>query len=136
MRALVSALAKTADATPDESYAFVIVPDRIGSIPFARNAQGGLMSPPVQPRPLSAKLMVQLEDALPGWPALFEQNAIGALKTTPRAGAPSSPAVPDRFYCWSTRRHELVAMPLVFAPGLRDWNEVWAKGLDAADCRP
>ena len=81
MRALVSVLAKTADATPDGSYAFVIVPDRIGSIPFARNAQGGLMSPPVQPRPLSTKLMVQLEDALPGWPALFEQNAIGRLKS-------------------------------------------------------
>ena len=38
---------------PAASYAFVIVPDRIGSIPFARNAQGGLMSPPVQPRSLS-----------------------------------------------------------------------------------
>jgi len=138
MLALVSALAKVADATPAGSYAFVIVPDRIGSIPFARNAQGGLISPPVQPRPLSGRLMVQLEDALPRWQEVFEQNALGAPRAAPGAdaGALSLPAVPDRFYCWSTRRHELVALPLVFAPRLRDWNEVWAKGIDAAGCRP
>ena len=46
--ALIVALAETADAMPAESCAFVIVPGRIGSIPFARNAQGSLMSPPVQ----------------------------------------------------------------------------------------
>ena len=93
------------------------------------------MNPPVQPRPLSAKLIVQLEDALPSWPALIEQNVIGGLRADAGVNAPSpSPAVPDRFYCWSARRNELVALPLVFAPGLRDWNEVWARGLTAAAC--
>ena len=49
VNALIAALAETAEAMPAGSYAFVIVPDRIGAIPFARNAQGGLMLPPVQP---------------------------------------------------------------------------------------
>ena len=39
------------------------------------------------------------------------------------------PAVPDRFFCWSPRRHALVALPLAFAPGFRDWNDVWAPRL-------
>ena len=50
-------------------------------------------------------------------------------------GPAQSLAVPDRFFCWSTKTHKLVAMPLAFAPGYADWNDVWARGLDAAGCR-
>ena len=85
MNALIAALAATADAMPADSYAFVIVPDRIGAIPFARNAQGGLMLPPVQPRSLSSKLVVQLPQDLPTWPAMLAKNIIGRLKCE-RAG--------------------------------------------------
>ena len=78
MRALIAALAQTADAVPAGSYAFVIVPDHVGSIPFARNAQGGLMLPPVQPRPLSAQLVVQLADDLPaGRPSWRRTSSAG-----------------------------------------------------------
>ncbi len=68
---------------PAGSYAFVIVPDHLGSIPFARNAQGGLMLPPVQPRSLSQQLIVQLADDLPAWPAQLEKNIVGRLKAEP-----------------------------------------------------
>ena len=145
VRALIAALAKTADAVPASSYAFVIVPDHLGSIPFARNAQGGLMLPPVQSRSLSPQLVVQLADDLPAWPAQLEKNIIARLKAEPLSdvaadrGAAATqlpPAVPDRYFCWSPRRHELVALPLVFRAGFGDWNEVWATALDAAGCRP
>ena len=144
MNAMTAALAATADAIPATSYGFVIVPDRIGSIPFARNGQGGLMLPPVQRQSLSPKLVVQLEDALPNWPKLLESNIIGRLKSEPledvtanpqALGSTASPAVADHFYCWSTKTHALVEMPLSFAPGYTDWNDVWARGLDAAGCR-
>jgi hypothetical protein len=144
MNALTAALAATADAMPPSSYGFVVVPDRIGAIPFARNAQGGTMLPPVQRRPLSTNLVVQLADDLPNWPQMLAANIIGRLKTEPLQDVtanPQSPAgtdtvlSPDRFYCWNTKTHSLVSMPLVFAPGYSDWAEVWARGLDAAGCR-
>ena len=144
VRALIAALAQTADAVPAGSYAFVIVPDHLGSIPFARNGQGGLMLPPVQPRPLSAQLIVQLADDLPAWPAQLEKNIVGRLKTESiwdvaadreASGAKLPPAVPDQFFCWSPRSHALVALPLVFQTGFSDWNEVWGRALDAAGCR-
>jgi hypothetical protein len=141
--ALVAALAETADAMPAGSYAFVIVPDRIGSIPFARNAQGGLMSPPVQPRPLSRRLVVQLADELPGWPRKLESNIIGRLKSEPLEDVTANPqapgttqplAVPDHYFCWSLKSHKLEPLPLRFEPGFRDWNEVWTRSLAAAGC--
>ena len=144
MNALTAALAATADAMPPSSYGFVVVPDRIGAIPFARNAQGGTMLPPVQHRSLSPNLVVQLADDLPKWPKLIAGNIIGRLKTeplqdvtaNPQAAASTGEAVaPDRFYCWNTKTHTLVSMPLVFAPDHRDWSDVWVRGLDAAGCR-
>jgi hypothetical protein len=144
MRSLIAALAQTADALPAGSYAFVVVPDHLGAIPFARNAQGGLMLPPVQPRSLSAQLVVQLADDLPSWPELLEKNIIGRLKTEPFSsvmaglrspGAPPPHAVPDHYYCWSPLSHRLVLLPLAFAPGFGDWNQLWARALDSAACR-
>jgi hypothetical protein len=145
MRALVTALAQTADALPADSYGFVVVPDHLGSIPFARNAQGGLMLPPVQSRSLSAQLIVQLPDDLPGWPDMLEKNIVGRLKVEPLAsvtgnlppsGALPPHAVPDHYYCWSPRSGKLVQLPLAFAPGFGDWNEAWARALDTGGCRP
>jgi hypothetical protein len=144
VRALNAALAQTADAVPAGSYAFVIVPDHLGSIPFARNALAGLMLAPVQTRSLSAQLIVLLADDLPAWPAQLEKNIVGRLKVESiwdvaadreASGTHLPPAVPDRFYCWSPRSHALVALPLAFQAGFSDWNEVWGRALDAAGCR-
>ena len=144
MNALTAALAATADTMPPESYGIVVVPDRIGAIPFARNAQGGTMLPPVQRRPLSQNLVVQLAADLPNWPKMLAANIIGRLKTEPLQDVTANPQAPagtgvmsspDRFYCWNTKTHMLVSMPLVFAPGYGDWSEVWARGLDAAGCQ-
>ena len=141
--ALVAALAKAAEAMPAESYAFVVVPDRIGSIPFARNAQGGLMSPPVQPRSLSPRLVVQLPEEVPRWPQMLDNNIIGRLKSEPledvtanpqKPGATQSLALPDHYFCWSLKSHRLEPLPLRFESGFRDWNEVWTRGLAAAGC--
>ena len=143
MNALVAALAQAADAVPAGSYAFVVVPDHLGSIPFARNAQGGLMLPPVQPRSLSAQLIVQLRADLPGWPGLLEKNIIGRLKNVPLAEVTAEPgaqgtsmplSLPDRYFCWNPGAQTLVALPLSFAPGFRDWEAVWTRALDAAGC--
>ena len=130
---------------PAGSYAFVIVPDHIGAIPFARNAQGGLMLPPVQPRSLSAQLVVQLAEDLPRWPELLEKNIIGRLKAEPLASVTADPQAPGSaaaargarplLLLESAHATRCVALPLAFAPGFRDWDDVWARALDAAGCR-
>jgi hypothetical protein len=144
VRALIAALAQTADALPKESYAFVVVPDHLGSIPFARNGQGGLMLPPVQPHALSSQLIVQLREDLPAWPERLEANTIGRLKAQsvwdvaadPKASGKHLPhAVPDHYFCWSPVSHALVRLPLAFAQGFGDWNAAWARALEAAGCR-
>ncbi len=143
VRALIAALRETADATPAGSYAFVIVPDHLGSIPFARNAQGGLMLPPVQARSLSQQLIVQLPGDLPHWPELLERNIIGRLMSEPLMNVASDTATPgtavpharpDRYLCWSPRTHALIELPLVFDAGFRDWDAAWARALDKGGC--
>ena len=52
------------------------------------------MLPPVQPRPLSAQLVVQLADDLPSWPALLEKNIVGRLKAEPLASVTADPQAP------------------------------------------
>ena len=102
------------------------------------------MLPPVQPRSLSAQLVVQLAADLPRWPELLEKNIVGRLKSEPLANVTADPqtpgttrarAVPDHYFCWSLERHALVALPLAFAPGFRDWDAMWARALDDAGCR-
>jgi hypothetical protein len=144
VNALVAALRETAEALPAGAYAFVIAPDHIGAIPFARNGQGGLMLPPVQPRSLAPQLVVQLAVELPAWPAQLEANIIGRLKSEPLdsvTAAPGKPgtslpfALPDRYYCWSPAKRALVPLALTLEPGFRNWDAEWERALDAAACR-
>ncbi len=142
-RALAVALAETAATTPADGYAFVVIPDHVGPIPFGRNAQGGLILPPVQARPLSPKLIVQTPDGLAQWPELFARDIVGRLRRESLASvvanllAPSVSApyaLPDRYLCWSPRAGALVRLPIVREAGLANWDAVWARALEDADC--
>jgi hypothetical protein len=143
-RLLAEALARTAAATPADGYAFVVVPDRVGAIPFGRNAQGGLMLPPVQSTSLSSRLVVQTGDELTRWPDLFTRDIIGRLRREPlprvtanplAPPAPAPHALPDRYFCWSPRARALVPLQIVLEPGLGNWDAVWREALLAARCR-
>ena len=142
-RALAAALAATAAATPAEGYAFVVIPDHVGAIPFGRNAQGGLIVPPVQAQPLSSRLIVQTPDGLAQWPDLIERDIIGRLRREPLARVVAnlrppkvSPpyALPDRYFCWSPHARALVPLPSIADAGLANWDATFARALDAAGC--
>ena len=138
------ALAEIARTAPADSYAFVVIPDHVGAIPFGRNAQIAFMLPPVPSTPLSQQLIVQTEENLPSWPDLFERDIVGRLKRErfdPRPAAVLPPkvapphALPDRWYCWSPQSRALEALDLALRPDLSNWNDAWRDALDAARCR-
>jgi hypothetical protein len=143
-RTLAAALARTAEATPADGFAFIVIPDHVDAIPFGRNAQGGLMLPPVQAQSLSPKLVVQTPEELARWPDLFERDIIGRLRREPLGSVAANPLtpkvppphmLPDRYFCWSPRAAALVPLPLIRDVALGDWDAAWSRGLDAAGCR-
>lgn len=138
------ALADIARTAPADSYAFVVIPDHVGAIPFGRNAQIAFMLPPFPNPPLSQQLIVQTEENLPSWPDLFERDIVGRLKREqfdPRPAASLPPkvapphALPDRWYCWSPQSRALEEVDLGLDPGFSNWNAAWQRALDAAACR-
>ena len=141
---LARALAQVAEKTPPEGYAFVVIPDHVGAIPFGRNAQIGFMLPPIQARPLTQRLIVQTEQNLAPWPDQFARDIVGRLRREPFDPRPSLSAppkvappyaLPDRYFCWSPRAGALQPLDLALAPDLGNWDAEWKRALDAAGCR-
>jgi hypothetical protein len=141
---LAAALAAVARAAPAAGYAFVVVPDHVGAIPFGRNAQIGFMLPPIQTPPISQKLVVQTEENLAPWPDLFTRDIVGRLQreqfdlrpsaaVLPKAAPPY--AIPDRWYCWSPRARALEAVDLALAPDFSNWDAAWQHALEVNGCR-
>ena len=142
-RALSSALARVAAESTPDGYAFVVVPDHVGAIPFGRNAQGGLMLPPVQAASIAPELIVQTGDELARWPDLFTRDIIGRLRREPVANVaanlltpkvPPPHALPDRWFCWSPHTRALVPVTLALEPDLANWDDAWRNALTAAGC--
>jgi hypothetical protein len=139
---LVRALARTADTIPPAGYGLVVVPDHIGAVPFGGNAQGGLISPPVQATPLSHRLVVQTPLDLPPWPGHIARGLIDALRRYPLSdvwtavaqGKTAGAEAPTHYFCWTTVARELVPLPWSAQPGARDWLAQWRRGLVGAGC--
>ena len=141
---LAAALAGIARASPPAGYAFVVVPDHVGAIPFGRNAQIGFMLPPIQRPPISQKLVVQTEENLAPWPDLFTRDIVGRLRREqfdlrPSAAVlpkvPPPYVIPDRWYCWSPRARALLPVDLALAPDFANWEPAWQRALDVNGCR-
>ncbi len=141
--ALVDELARLPARIPAEGYGFVLVPDRIGGVPFGRLAQGGFTLPPVQPAPLLSRLVVQTERDLAAWPENMRRGIVDALKRYPprevwpavAAGQVTRGEVPTNFYCWDSTRARLseLAMPAPVAG--EPWLPAWKAALAASPCQ-
>jgi len=141
---LARKLAGLARATPPDTYAFVVIPDHIGAIPFGRNAQIGFMLPPIQSSPITQQLIVQTDENLAPWPDLFTRDIVGRLKRETFDPRPSSSvppkvapphAMPDTWLCWSPRSRALEPVNLGLAPDLANWDAAWKQALASAECR-
>jgi hypothetical protein len=143
MLALIAALAQAAHALPPGEFAYVLVDDHVGSVPFARNAQAALMLPPVQAAPLSSRLIVQTRPELGQWPGLVERDLVPRLMREPlldvlrslsQGRATDPPRLPDRYYCWHAARRTLEPLAPALPAGLQDWEGAWQRVLEAGTC--
>jgi hypothetical protein len=106
--------------------ALLLIPDALGRAPFGRNAQAGLMLPPVQRIPLSGRVLVQVDTEIERVPrkierGLFDWLGKRPLYELPRATAldlPQGPArlegteprEPSGWFCWTAGRHRFNPM--------------------------
>jgi hypothetical protein len=112
MREAAAAIGALAQRAGEEDYFVVLLPDAVGRVPFARNAQAGLMLPPVQARAVSSRLLVQTDREIPGLERTVDSGLLGILRNhslfdVMDARVPPGPRprlAPSRMYCWSVRQ--------------------------------
>jgi hypothetical protein len=140
--ALVAALPDTASRIPTAGYGFVLVPDHVASVPFGRNAQGGLMQPPTQAFSLSSRLIVQTPADLPAWPADARRGLVDALRRYPlsqvwtavASGNANGTALPTDYYCWSERSSRIIELSLPPNATQGEWLDAWRRALAGSSC--
>ena len=141
MRALVAEVRRLDASLKPGDYALVLVPGALDDIPFARNAQGGLMLPPVYPRPMSARLLVQQYDEVPLLPGKIETGVVSTLKhgtvfeyLAGKRVTTTPPEYPNVVVCFASDRHRLVALDVAPGPAPQAWADALQVALNASPC--
>ncbi|MBK7143861.1 MAG: hypothetical protein IPH76_01155 [Xanthomonadales bacterium] len=80
MAKLLPQLSVAAASLGDDEFALVVVPDHIGPVPFARNAQGGIVMPPQQTANLLPRLVPLLPEAIATWPQRIADGDVARIK--------------------------------------------------------
>lgn len=133
MRAALSALQATAARQPVADYGLVLMPDMVGHIPFARNAQGGM---PAHASAAStgvdvlSRLIIFTPRQFAEWHHLARSDVVKHLTQRPDA-----PASPTRYYCFDADKPDLQDLGY-WAPGTVDvdsWTALW-RARTAAAC--
>jgi hypothetical protein len=141
-RALVVALPAVAAEISDAGYGFVLVPDHLASVPFGRNAQGGLVLPPTQAFSLSSRLIVQTPADLAAWPANAQRGLVDALRRYPlsqvwsavASGQAKGTALPTDYFCWAERSSRIVRLSLDASAAQGNWLGAWQNALAESPC--
>lgn len=147
MGQLVAALPGIKKSLHPDGYAFVFAPDAIGAVPFARNANGAMVLPPIQQQPLLTSMIVFLPADVPDIPARLKRQLIPTLKQYALSDAvekmlDSSPAAsasdivwPSDVFCW---RQDVAALArLAVGDAWQDasqWGAGIAEGMRRAGC--
>ncbi|MEO9160924.1 MAG: hypothetical protein ABI349_00750 [Casimicrobiaceae bacterium] len=145
MNALLPALRARTSTLPPEAYALVLIPDRLGPVPFGRNAQGGLVQPPLQPVPLSTHLVPVTPEDLGAWyeklrrgilPVLRSHSLDDVMRIPLPPPAPMMPDtfVPSRYLCWKPEARNFAVLSDIDASDGSRWQASWRRALAEAGC--
>jgi len=141
MRALIGEIARESAATRDGDYVLVLAPRDYRDIPFAINAQGGLMLPPVFPAPLGNHLLVQIYEEIPELPGKIEGGVVTTLRRHSvleylegKRVKAAEPEYPTRVVCWDPKQKRLVPVPVTPGPAPKPWAEAIGRYVAGSDC--
>ena len=142
MRALVEEVRDLASSQPPGEYTLVVAPAVLDGVPFARNAQAGLMLPPVMHDPISSRVLVQVDEELDDLPGKIVDGVVTTLRMRSvfdyLAGVrihPYVPEYPTRVVCWdpgARRLFTITVRPEASGPG--EWGLAVRAGLRASPC--
>ena len=141
MRALVAQIDALGASLKASDYALVIVPGALDDIPFGRNAQGGLMRPPLFPSGRSKRLLVQQSNEVTLVAGKIATGVVSTLKersvfdylagkriiTTP-------PVYPDVVVCFASAPARLVPLDVAPGPTTEAWGEALQRAYNASPC--
>jgi hypothetical protein len=116
---LQSEIKRLGDSLPSHEYGLVVAPDRIGRVPFARNANGGLLLAYSGDRERISQMIITTDAGVWEWLALSNEGVV--KKLTMRADVP---AAPTQFYCFNGQ--SLVPLGFWKSPDIADWQRRWA----------
>jgi hypothetical protein len=139
---LIAALPRVAQTIPTSGYGLVLVPAYLSNVPFGHNAQGGLITSPVQREPLSQRLVVQTPLDLPPWPGHMARGLVDALRRYPltdvwtavEQGRAVGGVAPTHYFCWAAGARQLVPLSWSAELAARDWLAAWRSALAASPC--
>jgi hypothetical protein len=95
-------MASAAKAFPSADFGLVLLPDAVGHVPLARNAQGALLAQKPGGPVTRDSFIVFTPPQLAEWYRLSGEDVVKTL--TSRADAPPRPT---RYFCFDTRRQTL-----------------------------
>jgi hypothetical protein len=147
MRALVGELGRVPQQIRPDGYAFVVAPDAIGAAPFARNANGAMVLPPIQREWLLKNEIVFRPTELPTLPTLLNEQLIPTLRhmTLNEAGDQlkkefaqegTGMLLPSDLFCWDTSQSSLrrVVLPDPLSSIPDQWTADVRASLRRAGC--
>ncbi len=146
MSELVASLARLHKSLRPDGYAIVIAPDAIGAAPFARNANGALVLPPIQREWLLKREIVYLPADIPTLPGLFKAQLIPTLRTLSlndagdqlkenrAAPADAETVWPSDLFCWSVTQSKLQRVALPEVPDAARWASEVSEALRRGGC--
>jgi hypothetical protein len=122
---LQSEITRLGKSMPKDEYALLVLPDAIGRIPFARNAQGALMLPYRNDRERLTQMVATTELTLPEWRKLMSERVL--YKMLPNWTGVEAPSA---YYCFNGTQ----LLPLSFWTSQSDteWKRRWSDALGAS----
>jgi hypothetical protein len=122
-------------------FALVIVPDTYDGLPFARNAQAGLMIPPLFPPEAARRRLVQVDLEIPEIGGKIAHGVVSTLRDRTvydyaegRAIVTNPPEYPTRVDCWDAGAAKLVSLANPAPVSPEAWNRELARAYARSTC--
>jgi len=140
MSSLRTEIGQWAASLPTDRFALLMIPDHLAAVPFGRNSQGALVSPPVQPRSLHSQVIPLLPQDVSHWADLVGKGEIAVLRKSHSLTELSTAdrtliIFPNEYWCWSETKQRIVPLQLKLENfDAVHWRLSWSEALAMSPC--